>query len=740
MSKIFIGVAWPYANGAIHLGHIAGSLLPPDIFSRYHHLKGDRVLMVSGSDMHGTPVTVTADREGVTPLEVAERSHIINTKAIEDMGIEFDLFTKTHTDNHVAVVHDVFNRLLDQGLLYCKESLQYFCSRCDRFLPDRYVEGICPACGFDRARGDQCDQCGKTFDVGELIEGRCTVCEAAPELRSTEHFYIRLSAFQERLLEFVDQHPWWRANVQTFTRNWLQDGLEDRPITRDMTYGVPVPVEGWEAKVIYVWFEAVIGYLSASKQLSTDVGDPDMWREFWNDPECRHYYFLGKDNIPFHSILGPAILRGYGDLQMPYDIPANEFLTFKGRQFSKSRGVSISIPDLVSRFDSDVIRYYTSVIMPENRDADFSWEDFQAKVNNELVAALGNYYHRVLSFTHKNFGAIPPFLDDEAERQDVLNAIAEATAQVDEHLSRCEFKRALQAFMELARFGNRYFDQVKPWALIKGDRERCGSVLNLNLEIVGALAVLSNPFLPRSSEELWSMMGHRDALRSNGWEALERRVPVGQRLQPPTPLFERIDLKEPDSMDDTFKGFEALDLRVGEIVEVGDHPDADKLYVMTVDIGEERTIVAGLKAFYTKDELQGRKVVCVSNLKPAKLRGIKSQGMLLAADEGGDENVQLLRPAVETANGDRVWSSLSPSGKRVSYSEFENVALRIGSPTENGVRLDEECGLETGPVTELPECVAVYLPEEGGKALLLFTEGGVPITVDRPMRDGAQVR
>ena len=402
MAKVLVCVAWPYANSPIHLGHVAGSLLPPDLFSRYRRLRGDEVLMVSGSDQHGTPITVRAEKEKVTPLEVAERYHGINKKAIEDLDIEFSLFTKTHTENHIKVVSDVFLDLLQKGHLYEKSTLQYYCPSCEKFLPDRYVEGTCPACGNEKARGDQCEQCGKPFEGGELQGAKCVHCTTVPELRETKHHFIRLSAFQERLIDWVKDKPYWRPSVQLFTQNWLEAGLEDRPITRDMEWGVPVPLPGQEGKVIYVWFDAVIGYLSASMEWAQRSGDPDAWKAYWTDPQVRSYYFLGKDNIPFHTIIWPAILMGRGGLNLPYDVPANEFLTFKGDKVSKSRGTTIDIPSLLKTYEPDIIRYYVAANMPENKDADFSWEDFETKVNNELVATLGNYYHRVLSFTYKH--------------------------------------------------------------------------------------------------------------------------------------------------------------------------------------------------------------------------------------------------------------------------------------------------------------------------------------------------
>jgi len=737
MERILVCTAWPYANGAIHLGHVAGSLLPPDIFAKFHRLKGNDVLMVSGSDQHGTPVTVRAEREGVSPQEVADRYHEINSRAIKDLGITYDLFTKTHTENHFEVVHDVFLRLLEKGHLYKRKMLQYYCPTCERFLPDRYVEGTCPECGYDKARGDQCDRCGMTFEAGSLESAGCTNCGTRPLLRETEHYFFRLSSFQRPLLEWIEDKHHWKQNVQTFTRKWLEAGLEDRAITRDMTWGVPVPLDGWENKVIYVWFEAVIGYLSASKEWAKGKGNPSGWEAFWKDDKAKHYYFLGKDNIPFHTIIWPAILMGYGGLVLPHDVPANEFLTFKGEQFSKSRGVGIDIPSLLERFDRDVIRYYVSVNMPENRDSEFSWEDFETKVNNELVATLGNYYHRVLSFTYRHFQEVPPFRGEEGERERVLAEIAAAGRQYDEALSQCQFKRALRSVMDLAQYGNRYFDTVAPWSLIKEDRDRCGWVLNLNLEIVKALAVLSYPFLPRSAVEIWRLMGYQGNILAEGWRSLEERVPEHQALEEPRPLFSKVSIEREDSM---FPDFKKLDLRVGEIKAVREHPNADTLLVLDVDIGKEVQLVAGLRGHYETDELEGKKIVVVANLKPARLRGVVSEGMLLAAEEG--EKVLLLTPAGEAFPGDRVNSGISPSGKELDFQEFQKLKLVVGAPLSGGrVDVGREVELRVPGGVEVPRRVVVYLPSsDASVALALCTENGIPITCDGDISPGASVR
>jgi methionyl-tRNA synthetase len=737
MTKVLVCAAWPYANGAIHLGHVAGSLLAPDVFAKYHRLRGDEVLMVSGSDQHGTPVTVKAEKEGVTAEVIAERYHAINSKAIEDLGIRFDLFTKTHLPAHYEVVHDVFLRLLDNGYLYKKATLQYFCPKCAKFLPDRYVEGRCKKCENEKARGDQCEKCGATYEAGELEAARCTTCGTSPELRETEHFFLRLSAFQEPLLDYIAGKDYWRANVQLFTKNWLEAGLKDRAITRDMNWGIPLPLPGYDGKVIYVWFEAVIGYLSASKQWASMVGEPDKWREFWTEPTCRGYYFLGKDNIPFHTIIWPSILMGYGGINLPYDVPANEFLTFKGEAFSKSRGIGIDVPSLLQRFDQDVIRYYIAANMPENRDTDFSLEDFEAKVNNELVATLGNYYHRVLSFTHKNFGSVPELVGFQEERQVVADAISKTKKEVDDFITTCQFKRALQSIMALAQFGNQFFDRVAPWSLLKTDKVKCGSVLNLNLEIVKALSLLSYPYLTKSAERVWGFLGMPEDMLSKGLAWTYTPIQPGQGLMEPKPLFNKMVIEKGD---DRFKGFESLNLRIGQVLEVKPHPNAEKLLVLDVDVGKRIQLVAGLRAHYPEDALKGKWIVVVTNLQPAKLRGVESQGMLLAAEHAGI--VKVLTPVGDAVPGDPVNSGLAQNEKEIGFADFQKLTIKVGALEDSQVDIGRKVTIKLPEKAVVANKVAVFLPvPDASEGLILYTDKGVLISVDGgEIGNGAHVR
>lgn len=751
MSKVCINIAWPYANGPIHLGHVAGSLLPPDIFNRYNRMKGNEVLMVGGSDQYGTPITVTAEKEGVTPDVIAERYHNINKKAIEDLSIEYSLFNKTHCNTHKEVVQKIFKDLLSKELLYPKDTLQYYCPKCSRFLPDRYVEGVCPKCGAENVRSDQCDSCGTTFEPGDLKQAHCIHCKTEPEVRTSEQFFLKLSAFEKELLDYLADKDYWRSNVVAFTKNWLKDGLHDRAVTRDMSWGVPIPVEGWDDKVIYVWFEAVIGYLSASVEYSKNIGNPDLWKEYWQNPDVKHYYFIGKDNIPFHSIIWPAILMGIGGMNLPYNIPANEYLMFNGGKLSKSRGGSIDVPSVLEKYDVDAIRYYLSVNMPDTHDSEFSWDDFQTKINTELVAALGNYYHRCLSFTHKNFGCVPgPSAELSSE---VTEAIEKAFEEYDSCVSVCDFKRGIKAAMDLARFGNRYFDSLKPWALIKEDKEKCGEALYELLRIVKALAIIMWPYMPGSSEKIWGFLGYDGSPIDVGFDVMSP-IPEGQVLREPLPVYKKVDIpkEEPEKKDEVkkksepvktpdgpFGAFRMLDLRVGQIVSVDDHPDADKLFLLKVDIGEKepRQIVAGLKAFYSKEQMLNRKVFVVSNLKPAKLRGIMSSGMLLAADdeELGGNAVLLLKPSKDVPLGTKMNCGLENQSDIIEYKDFQKTKMFVSS-VKNGVLTVPETKIDIS--TDAPQPVAAVV--DGNAAIPLSDGNGCFATVESKIMDGAGVR
>jgi methionyl-tRNA synthetase len=541
--RILIGVAWPYANCDLHLGHVAGAYLPADIFARYNRAAGNEVLMVSGSDQHGTPVTISAEKENTTPKEVAAKYHESFCKSWEQLGISWDLFTTTETDNHKKVSQDIFLKLLKNGYLYKESVKQFYCSSCKRFLPDRYVEGVCPNCGAPGARGDQCDSCGKPLNGIDLKQPRCKICSTVPEIKESEHFFLKLSAFQDDLLAWVSkQKEEWRPNVQRFTQRYLEEGLHDRAITRDLDWGIPLPLDGYDGKCLYVWFEAVIGYFSASIEWAERKGDKDAWKPFWLDKSTKAYYFIGKDNIPFHTIIWPAMLMGYGDLNLPYDVPANEFLTIESQKFSKSRNLAIWVKDYFERYSADPLRYLLSINMPETGDADFSWKEFVRRNNDELVATYGNLAQRVLTLTYKNFdGKVPEKGELDEASENLIKLSEEAIVKVGELLSHCHFKDAIRETMDLAHAANKYLDDAEPWKVIKVDKEKAGSSLYTAICVIAALKTMFYPFLPFSSQKLHEYLGFDGKVEDAGWKIV---VPQeGQQLRQPSVLFTKLDEK-----------------------------------------------------------------------------------------------------------------------------------------------------------------------------------------------------
>jgi methionyl-tRNA synthetase len=538
--RILVCVAWPYANGSLHVGQIAGANLPADIFARYHRLKGNDIIMVSGSDAHGTPTAIRAEQEGKTPKEIADFFQQEFLDCWERLGISFDLYTTTDTENHANVAQDIFLRLVEKGYLRKQTVSQAYCPNCQRFLPDRYVEGTCPHCASPRARGDQCEACGKLLDTKELVGPRCRTCGTPALFRDSEQFFLRLPAFRDRILEWVKKQTHWRPNVLNFTTRFLEEGLIDRAMTRDLDWGIRVPIEGFEDKRIYVWFEAVIGYLAATKEWASLQGTPERWRDFWEGDAARSYYFIGKDNIAFHTIIWPALLMGYGGLNLPYDVPANEFLNMEGRKLSTSQNWAVWVPDYLSRYDPDPLRYLLSVNMPERSDTDFSWREFVRRNNDELVATYGNLAHRVLTFTYRNFeGRVPePASTDESSAN--LNALTDDTlAEVDRLLATCSFRQAIWSAMSLAHEANRYLEEKSPWKAIKEDRQAAADSLYTALRAISGLKTMFGPFLPFSSQKLHKYLGFSGRLEDVGWVLQEPRP--GQPLLSPQPLFTKLD-------------------------------------------------------------------------------------------------------------------------------------------------------------------------------------------------------
>jgi methionyl-tRNA synthetase len=542
---ILVAVAWPYASGSLHLGHLGGAYLPPDIFARYHRLAGNRVLMVSGSDTHGTPLTVKAEQEGVTPAEIVDRYHPEILGYWESLGISFDLFTTTDTPNHHRVAREFFMKLLENGYLYRKSGLQFFDEQRQQFLPDRYVEGTCPHCGYKPARGDQCDNCGKILDPQDLIDPVSKLSGTVPVEKETEHYYWKLSEFQEPLLEWLDTRSGWRPHVINFAKGMVKDGLHDRSFTRDLDWGIAIPVDDLgPGKSIYVWWEAVMGYYSAPQEWAELQGDPDAWKPWWTDPSAETYYFIGKDNIPFHAVYWPALLMGHGGLNLPTNVPANQYITFKGAKASKSMGVGRSIDWYAERLQPDALRYAIASVLPEQNDTDLSDDQMIERINSELVATWGNLVNRVLSITAKHFdGTVPPEGDPTSADLALIAGVDTALAEVGQMIERVELRQGLRRAMTAAQSINGYLNDEEPWKVIKSDRERAGTVLWTAIQAISGLRVAFAPYLPFSTTTIGTMLG----LPAEPTEWSRPAVAAASALGEIAPLFTKL---ETDALDD----------------------------------------------------------------------------------------------------------------------------------------------------------------------------------------------
>ena len=574
--KILVAVAWPYASGPRHIGHVAGFGVPSDIFARYHRLRGNDVLMVSGTDEHGTPVMVAAEREGRSPRETADHYNEFIREDLRNLGLSYDLFTRTTTRNHYRVVQDVFRTLYEKGFIFERTTLGAFSPTTGHTLPDRYIEGTCPICGFPDARGDQCENCGNLLDPVDLVDPRSRIDGATPEFRETNHLFLDLPAFAERLAAWIDSQTHWRPNVRNFSLRYIED-LKPRAVTRDLDWGVPVPVPGYAQdanKRIYVWIDAVVGYLSAAVEWAELRGEPDAWRSWWQNSAARHFYFMGKDNIVFHSVIWPAELLGYGDdgevgrgrgaLELPYNVVASEFLTMEGRKFSASRGAPIYVNDFLSRYDPDPLRYYLTAAGPEQQDTDFTWSEFVRRNNDELLATWGNLVNRTLTLAHRNFGSVPEPGALTGADETLLRHIAAGFGAVGEQIEAARFKAGLGEAMRLASRVNQYLHDEAPWASLASDRERAATVLFVCLRCVDSLKTMLTPFLPFSSQTLHELLGYGGLLagplefRDVGepgdahtvltgnyeawvgrWAASE--LAPGQTLAEPRPLFKKLD-------------------------------------------------------------------------------------------------------------------------------------------------------------------------------------------------------
>lgn len=673
-NRTLITTALPYANGPVHIGHLAGVYVPADIYARYLRLKGEDVLMIGGSDEHGVPITIKARKEGVTPQDIVDRYHAIIRDSMAELGISFDIYSRTTSDIHRSTASEFFKRLYDKGVFEVKTSMQPYDEEAHEFLADRYVVGTCPHCGKE-AYGDQCESCGSSLSVTDLIDPHSTLTSSPVCWKETTHWYLPLNKYEEALSKWIlEGHKEWKTNVYGQCKSWIDMGLQPRAVSRDLSWGVPVPVEGAEGKVLYVWFDAPIGYISNTKELL-----PDSWEKWWKSDDTRLIHFIGKDNIVFHCIVFPAMLMAYGDnYQLPDNVPANEFLNLEGDKISTSRNWAVWLHEYLRDFPGkqDTLRYVLTANAPETKDNDFTWSDFQARNNNELVAVLGNFVNRAIVLTHKFFdGKVPAAGADEPVDVKLYAEVDAAAKSLTANLDTFHFREALKDAMEIARIGNRYLQETEPWKVAKTDMARTAGILNRALQICANIAVAFEPFTPFMSKELRSMLG-MDAI---SWDMLGRfdLIKEGAQTGEPVLLFEKIEneaidaqlqrlqrIKEenkikafkaaPQAPDVDFDTFMKADIRVGTVLECEKVPKADKLLRFRIDDGlGGRTIVSGIAAHYAPETLVGKQVCFIANLPPRKLRGIESQGMILSA-ENADGSLVVIGPTGPVTPGAQV--------------------------------------------------------------------------------------
>ena len=673
--RTLITTALPYANGPVHIGHLAGVYVPADIYARYLRLKGQEVIMIGGSDEHGVPITIKAKAEGVTPQDIVDRYHKIIKDSFAELGISFDIYSRTTSDIHSRTASEFFRRLYENGQFVEKTSMQLFDEKANQFLADRYVTGECPHCHAQGAYGDQCEKCGTSLNATDLINPKSAITGNTPVLRETKHWYLPLDRWQSALEKWIlDGHKEWKTNVYGQCKSWLDLGLQPRAVSRDLDWGVPVPVEGADGKVLYVWFDAPIGYISNTIELL-----PDSWEKWWKDSDTRIINFIGKDNIVFHCIVFPAMMMAYGDnFQLPDNVPANEFLNLEGDKISTSRNWAIWLHEYLRDFPGkqDVLRYVLTANAPETKDNDFTWRDFQARNNSELVAILGNFVNRAMVLTFKYFDGIVPQAGeladvDSAAIAEIRQSVEALTAALDTF----HFREALKEAMNIARIGNRYLQETEPWKVAKTDPERVKTILNVAIQICANIAIAFEPFLPFMSEKLLRML-NGDKI---SWDMLGcfDLVPAGAQLQQPELLFEKIEddviqaqldrlaaikeqnkLKawqpEPQAAPVDFDTFLKLDIRVGKVLECQAVPKADKLLRFLIDDGMgTRTIVSGIAKYYKPEDLVGKQVCFIANFPPRKLKGVESQGMILSA-ENPDGTLTVISPADTLAPGSKI--------------------------------------------------------------------------------------
>ena len=681
--KYLVTSALPYANGPIHFGHIAGAYLPADIYVRFQRMRRSDIIYICGTDEHGVAITISAEKEGVSPEEYVNKYHEVIKDIFNKFNIEFDNFSRTSLEDHYNLSQEFFKDLYKNGYIKPKDTKQLYCKSCARFLADRYVLGTCTACGYEFARGDECGKCGKWLDAMELKSPRCKVCGEEPEVKSTRHWFLQLQDLSEKLLKWIESHKEWKENVKKFIGNMIKDGLVERAITRDLSWGVPVPLEEASGKVLYVWFDAPIGYISSTMEWAEKIGEPEKWKDYWYDKDCKLVHFIGKDNITFHCVVWPAMIMGQDKpLLLPWNVPANEFYNLEGRQFSKSEGWYISLDDFFDKYPADVIRYAIISNSPENRDTEFNWKDFQSRNNDHLADTYGNFVHRTFTFINKYFDGIIPEPESLSEMdKKILEDIENTPKVVEECLLNFKLRQASYELMELTRKGNRYYNDKAPWKSRKENLKDCGNTMYVCARLLQVLSVISFPFMPSSAEKLWSMLGYSSKVKDEVWGEISKKdFSPGTKLGEIEILFKKIDdkviQKEIDKMKEqaeqvqaeksappvdyeplkttiNYDDFSKVDLRIGKVLEAEHVPKSKKLFKLIVDIGiEKRQIVAGIAHHYKPEDLIGKNVVLVVNLEPAKIMNVESRGMILAASI--DEDLTFLSPSSSIRAGAKI--------------------------------------------------------------------------------------
>lgn len=675
--KYLVTSALPYANGKLHIGHVAGAYLPADIFVRFLRLNKHDVIYICGTDEHGTPISIQADAEGVAPQVIVDRYHKLIEDAFQAINIDFDNFSGTARAPHFKISQEFFLNLFEKGHVHPKDTLQFYCEHDARFLADRYVEGTCPSCGATGARGDQCDACGQLYDTTTLKEPKCKICGNMPVIKNTRHWFLHLDGFTRQMKDWIAQKDYWKENVRNFMLNLLEQGLVERSITRDIKWGIPVPLEEAKDKVLYVWFDAPIGYISSTIEWAEKIGKPERWKDYWQYPETQLIHFIGKDNIIFHALIWPAVLMSQKDpYVLPHDIPANEFMNLEGQKISTSRNWAIWVDEFVRDFDGDYLRYYLAANAPESKDSDFGWKDFQNKVNIELNNTLGNLAHRVFAFCKKQFGGVVKPVEPSEQGKAVLQEATGLCKQIEQGYREYQVRRNTKLIMDIARLGNKYFDESKPWQAVKDNPDAAQETIYICSVLLNMIAVLLYPIIPKSMMKLRAMLGLGEIEHWNEcYRLIDSPFTLGETYQ----LFNKIEdevieqqlsklyqaakdnsteqtqannvppVKDEISYDD----FAKMDLRIAKVLEAEAVPNADKLLKLKIDLGNsQRELVAGVALSYKPEELVGKNILILANLQPRKIRGVVSNGMILCAQDS--DKLSILLPERDVPPGSTV--------------------------------------------------------------------------------------